>query len=78
MTFERGNIGYFVAFILIGAILGSSLGTLIAKLFPALSILKENLTGPIGINFEIISFNIKINLSAIVGLIAGIIIFRKV
>ncbi len=78
MTFERGNIGYFIAFILIGAILGSSIGTLLAKIFPALSILKENLTGPVGINFEIINFNIRLNLSAIVGMVIGIVLFRKI
>ncbi len=78
MTFERGNLGYFIAFILIGAILGSSVGTLLARLFPALSIIKDSLTGPVGINLEIVSFSIKLNLSAIVGLIIGFILFWKV
>jgi hypothetical protein len=35
------------------------------------------LTGPLGLNLEIISFNIKLNLSSIVGLVLGILIFRK-
>ena len=78
MTFERGNIGYFTAFILIGAILGSSMGTLLASLFPDLAVIKDSLTGPIGFNLEIVSFSIKLNLSAIFGLIAGMIIFWKV
>ncbi len=78
MTLTRDNIGYFIAFMIIGAILGSALGTLLANLFPALAVIKQNLTGPIGFSLEIISFNIKLNLSAIVGLIIGILIFRKV
>ena len=78
MTFERGNTGFFIAFILIGAILGSAIGTLLAKLFPSMAFIKNSLTGPIGLKLEIISFSIKLNLSAIVGLIAGILIFRKI
>ncbi len=61
MTFERGNIGYLIAFILVGAILGSAVGELAAKLIPALSILRENLTSPIGFNLEIISFSLRLN-----------------
>ncbi len=78
MTFDRANLGYFIAFMLIGAILGSALGTLLARLVPALAVIKQSLTGPIGFNLEIISFSISLNLSAIIGLIAGIILFRKV
>jgi len=77
MTFERENIGYFIAFMLIGGILGSALGTLIAKLAPAASIVKADLTGAIGVNLEIVSFSIKLNIAAIVGIVAGIAIFRK-
>ena len=78
MTFERKNIGYFIAFLLIGGILGSAVGTLLADIFPALSIIKKSLTGPIGFNLEIISFHVNLNISAIVGLIIGIIIFHRV
>jgi hypothetical protein len=78
MTFERGNFGYFIAFILIGAILGSSVGTLLARIFPALSVIKDSLTGPLGFNLEIVSFSLKLNLSAIIGLIFGLVLFRKV
>jgi hypothetical protein len=78
MIFERGNIGYFMAFMVIGGILGSALGTLIAKIFPSLSVIKANLTGPLGFTLDIISFSIRLNLSAIFGIIAGIIIFKRV
>ena len=78
MTFDRSNTWYFIAFILIGAILGSALGSLIVKFIPAFSIITQNLTGPIGFNLEIISFSLKLNLSAIVGLVFGIFLFRKV
>lgn len=78
MSFDRSNIGYFIAFLLVGALLGSAIGSLIAEFVPALAIIKKNLTGPIGLNLEIISFSISLNLSAIVGLIAGFILFRKV
>jgi hypothetical protein len=78
MTFERGHLGYFIAFIIIGAILGAVIGVLLAGIFPGLSPLIKNLTGPIGFNLEVISFNINLSLSAIIGLIAGIIVFIKV
>jgi len=78
MTFERAHIGYFIAFMIIGAILGSALGTLLAGMFPSLSVINKNLTGPIGFSLEIISFSIRLNLSAVIGLVAGIIVFRKI
>jgi hypothetical protein len=78
MTFEKENIGYFIAFMVVGAILGSAIGTMLAGFFPALAVIKKNLTGPIGFNLEIISFSIRLSLSACVGLIGGIFIFRKV
>ncbi len=78
MTFEKHNFGYLLTFMLVGAILGSALGTLVAGFVPALSVIQKSLTGPIGFNLEIISFNIKINLSSIIGLVIGVIIFRKV
>lgn len=78
MTFEKRNIGFFLIFLILGGILGSAIGTLIVKFFPAVSIIKNNLTEPIGFNVEIISFHIKLNLSAIIGLIVGFIIFRRI
>jgi hypothetical protein len=78
MTFERSNITYLIAFMLIGAILGSALGTLLAGLVPELSIMQKSLTGPVGFSLEIISVTIKINLSSIIGLVIGLLIFRKV
>ncbi len=78
MTFTKGNMGFFFAFIIIGAILGSALGTLVAGIFPSLSFLKGNLTGPLGFNLEIISFSIKLNPAAIIGLVLGIFVYRRV
>jgi len=78
MTFEKGHLGFFIAFIIIGAILGAAIGTFFAGIIPALSILNKNLTGPIGFNLEIISFHINLNPAAIIGLIAGFIIFKKI
>jgi hypothetical protein len=78
MTFEKSNIGYLLTFMLVGAILGSALGTLIAGFVPALSVIQKSLTGPIGFNLEIISFSIKINLSSMVGIVLGVLAFRKV
>ncbi len=78
MVFERANTGYFIAFIILGAVLGSALGNLIVKFIPALKEITTSLTGPIGFNLEIITFSIKLNFASIVGLILGIFIFRKV
>lgn len=78
MVFERSNTGYFVAFIVLGAVLGSALGNLIVKFVPALKEITTSLTGPIGFNLEIITFSLKLNFASIAGLILGIVIFRKV
>jgi len=78
MVFGRGNTGFFIAFLLIGAICGSALGNLIVGFLPQLKFLNSNLTGPIGISLEIITFSIKLNLASIIGLIAGIFIFRRI
>jgi hypothetical protein len=78
MTFQRGNIGILFLFMIVGAVLGSALGTLIVNYVPSLAVLVKNLTGPIGFNFEIISFMLRLNLSAIIGLVIGIVIFRKI
>lgn len=78
MTFEKSNIGYLLTFMLVGAILGSALGALVVGFVPSLGVIQKSLTGPIGLNLEIISFSIRINLSSIVGLVLGVVIFRKV
>ncbi len=77
MTFEKKNFGYFLAFILIGALLGSAIGSFLAGISPSASIITKNLTGPIGFNLEIISFHLTLNIASIFGLITGIIIFFK-
>lgn len=78
MEFSRSNTGYFIAFMLLGGVLGSALGTLIVKFFPEAGFITSNLTGPIGFNLEIISFSLKLNLASIFGLVSGIILFRKI
>lgn len=78
MTFAKGNLGFFLAFILIGGILGSALGSLASKFIPPFASINANLTGPLSLNLEIISFGVRLNLSSIVGIIAGFLIFRKV
>ena len=77
MTFERGNTGYFLAFIIIGGILGSALGTLAVRLLPSLSVLTQNLTSAIGFNIEILSISLRVNIAAIVGIGIGFFLFKK-
>ena len=78
MIFDRGNFGFFIAFILIGGILGSALGTFAAHALPALSFLKTSLTGSVGFNLEIIQFGLNLNLASIVGIVLGIVLFKKI
>lgn len=78
MTFEKGNTGFFISFIIIGAILGSVIGVFLAGAVPSLSILNKSLTNSIGFNIEIISFYLNLTPSAIIGLISGILIFIKI
>lgn len=78
MTFSRGNLGFFITFLLIGGILGAALGTLVAKLVPALAVVNTNLTGQLSLNLEIVSLGFRINLAGIFGMVIGVLIFRKV
>jgi len=78
MQFQRGAMGFFLAFIIIGAILGSSLGALLVGLVPSLSVLTRPLLGPVGFNLDIVSFSLKINFSALLGIIVGFLVFRKI
>ncbi len=78
MYFERSNISFLILFLIVGAVLGSALGTLIARAVPQFSLLTKSLTGPLGFSLEVVSFSLKINLSAIVGMILGFILFRRV
>ena len=78
MRFERSNLAFLILFLLLGAVLCSALGVLIVKFIPQFAIITQNLTGPLGFNLEVISFSLTLNLSAIVGLILGFIVFRKV
>lgn len=77
MTFERGNTGYFLAFIIIGGILGSALGTLAVRLLPSMAVLTQNLTSAIGFNIEILSISLRVNIAAIVGMGIGFFLFKK-
>ena len=78
MLFDRGNFGYFIAFILVGGILDSALGTLAAHALPALAFLKTNLTGAVGFNLEIIQFSVSLNLASIAGIVLGFVLFKKI
>jgi hypothetical protein len=78
MTFDRSHMGFFIAFILVGAVFGSALGSLAVRYAPSLSVLQQSLTGPIGISLEIIDFHVRLNLSALIGMALGGLIFWKV
>jgi hypothetical protein len=63
---------------LLGAILGSALGTFVVKFFPSLALIKENLTEVMSCSLEIVTFSLNLNISAIIGMIVGIFIFTKI
>ncbi|MDA3901519.1 MAG: hypothetical protein PF637_13505 [Spirochaetes bacterium] len=77
MRFSRENSFYLILFIVLGALLGGALGTLFAEISPALSFLKKNLTGFIGFNLDFIRFEVSLNLSSLLGIVSGIVIFAK-
>ena len=78
MRFDRANLSFLVLFLLVGAILCSALGTLIVTLIPSLDIIPGDLIGPVEFDRGFIGFKLTINLSTIIGLILGFIVFRKV
>lgn len=78
MTFDRGHLGFLIAFLIVGGVLGSAIGTFLASTFPLLVFLKHNLTGQIGFNLEIISFGMTLNIASVCGMVLGFFVFWKV
>ncbi len=78
MRIERGTLGFFLTFLVLGGVLGSALGTLLVKLAPSLSVISVNLTGPVSLSLDFISFGLRITAASIVGMIVGIVIFLRV
>ncbi|MEW6526938.1 MAG: hypothetical protein AB1444_09750 [Spirochaetota bacterium] len=76
MTFSRDHIGYFLGFVILGGILGVAVGSFIVKLVPSLAVINAPLTKPVGFDFEIISLYFRFTISAIVGMIAGVLLFK--
>jgi hypothetical protein len=76
MTFSRDHIGYFIGFVILGGILGIAIGSFLIKLAPSLAVINAPLTKPIGFDLELLSFYFRFNISAIVGMIAGILLFK--
>lgn len=78
MTFMRTNFGFFIAFIVIGAILGHALGSLIVTVIPDAKIITANLTEAVSFDLHVIFLKVRLSISAIVGIIAGLLIFLKI
>lgn len=76
MTFSRDHIGYFIGFVILGGILGIAIGSFLVKLAPSLAIINAPLTRPIGFDLEIMSVYFRFNISAIAGMIAGVLLFK--
>lgn len=82
------NLIYFILIIVIGTLLGAFIGKVVYKIFPSDSTVKEMLAveikpgiQPTTIDLGIVEFTIgavvKLNITAVVGLILAAIIFHK-
>jgi len=78
VVFGKGNLGFFIAFVLIGGILGTALGSLFASLVPALAILKTNLVPNAAVDLVVMSVSFNINPLTIAGMCLGIFFFIKI
>ena len=76
MTFSRDHIGFLIGFIIVGGILGIAVGSFLAKLIPSLAVINAPLTRPIGFDLELLSVYFRFNISAIIGMIAGLFVFK--
>jgi len=68
VVFGKGNLGFFIAFVLIGGILGTALGSLFASLVPALAVLKTNLVPNAAVDLVVMSVSFNINPLTIAGI----------
>jgi hypothetical protein len=82
------NLGYFILILLIGTLIGAFIGKAIYKVFPADSTIRDMLTveitpgiQPTTLDLGIVDITfgavIKLNITAVIGLIITAIIFRK-
>jgi len=78
MVFGRGNLGWFIAFVLIGAVLGTALGGLAGTLTPKLAVLGRNIVPSMGVNLVFMSVQFNINPLTLLGMVGGIFAFIKV
>ena len=78
MVFSKANFSYFIAFLLVGGILGTAIGVFLGSSFPALTILKQNVISSACFDLVVISISFNINPITIVGIISGIVLFYKV
>lgn len=78
MIFERGNFGYFIAFILVGGILGSNPPAHSPRMpSPLLYSSEPTLPERSASIWRSYSSGANLNLASIVGIVLGIVLFRR-
>ncbi len=78
MTFEKSNLGFFIVFLIVGAVLGHALGSLIVSMFPAAKVITVNLTEAVSFDINVVFVKLRLSISAIIGCIAGFLIYIKI
>lgn len=77
MRLEKGH-SFFLLFIVVGGILGSVIGALLVEIFPSLKIITKEMTDFLTIDLQLIKIAVRLTISSVVGITAGIIVFFRI
>lgn len=77
MKFNKKNLGHLVLLLIMGLVIGTLAWELIAKILESFSIDAAFAIGPVGFDINVLVFYIKINPGSVIGIITGILLFRR-
>ena len=77
MKFSKKNTSHLVLLIFMGLVIGTLAWELFARILESFSVNAALAIGPVGFDIGVLVFYIKINPGSVLGIIAGIILFRR-
>jgi hypothetical protein len=77
MKLTKKNSGHFIALLLLGLIVGTLCWELLARIASSFDTDIAFDIGPVGFDVLVLQFYIKINPGSLIGIITGVLLFRK-
>jgi len=77
MKFNKKNTRHLILLIFMGLLIGTLAWELFAKIMESFSLNVSLAIGPVGFDIGVLVFYIKINPGSVIGILAGILLFRR-